>query len=571
MPANPFTLGEDFDLGSSYLGGNAPPAVYDARAATLFVAEIDAYDPATRITSVLRASDLGYRTAPSDPMGVVAYPGVLDQAFEIDRRVSLDPAGTNTATFGAIRLVNLGGRFDAFVQSCNIGGRNLRLKIGQKGYDPGRGIYTDPSYDDLRPFLFCTSGPVLLGEDVLTIPINDLTHLGDKPLQSRRYGGTGRLDGTSDLAGKPKPMTRGGTAALPVSNVPLRLVDPVANIWAWTDGPGAVVALYEGGAPVFAPAGDVADLYAGTTPPGAFRTCNALGVLQLGSKPVRALSADVTGTGPATAVALARSVLLSDLACNADLLDGGTFTLADRAYPWLAGFHVADGSARGLDVVQRLLGSVGGRLLSGRDGYLGAFVLAPPLPDAAPAARLGPHNVVSVTPIALPPTLDPPPRRWQVGWGVNNQMQASDFNGDLTPERKQFLAAASRYATWDGPDVAAAWGQAGEPAPLETYLLANPDAQALADWLGALWQDRPDCYAVTVPITVGAGFTIGDAPELTWPLGLLRLGRVGVIFGEQTRSYDGTVTFAVAMLAPTILPVDFFAGDFGSEFLGGAA
>ncbi len=172
-------------------GFDRPAASYripDPRSRTFFALELEVYAPGTpeqvlqpahgarpigalsrsayrpESTETLRASDAGYRTRESDPGGLQVYPGVLDAAFEIDRRVSLDPATASTAGFGAVRLLNAGRRYDAFALTRNSDSRPIRLLHGRKSFDPRRGILLDPPYGDLVPFFAGTATPWSLSE-----------------------------------------------------------------------------------------------------------------------------------------------------------------------------------------------------------------------------------------------------------------------------------------------------------------------------------------------------------------------------------------------------------------------
>ncbi len=93
------------------------------------------------------------------------------------------------------------------------------------------------------------------------------------------------------------------TAKYPGSSVlgetPL-LVDPPALIYFVTSKLCKHIAVYEltgSKATALAFAGDVADLYAGTTPPGTYRTNLARGWFQLGSAPAGSLAAKAIGRG----------------------------------------------------------------------------------------------------------------------------------------------------------------------------------------------------------------------------------------------------------------------------------
>lgn len=507
-----------------------------------------AYSPES--TETLRASDAGYRTRETDPGGVRVYPGVLDAAFEVDRRVSLDPATASTASFGAVRLLNAGRRYDAFALTRNSDSRPVRLLHGRKEFDPRRGILLDPPYGDLVPFFAGTATPWSLSEAELEIPVRDPSYFLDRPVQADSYAGTGGLEGTKELAGKAKPFARGGTAAAPVQNVPLVQVDPVSLVYQWTDGPGTVVRLYEGGREVFAQDGDAADLYAGTAPAaGHFRTNNARGVLQLGSRPVRTLTADVTGTWSvagaiSTAARMALAVLEETMALPAAMLDRGSFLALDAAYPFTAGLWL-EAEATGAALADALLGSIGARMLPGRDGRMVAHPLRALATGARPRGKWTPRELVSLAPQPLPATLDPPPVRWRVGYGRNHAVQTSDLNPALDAARAQFLAEEYRFASWSSAEVARAWRRPNDPPPLGTHLLVQQQAQALADALGALWGPRPRLYAAELPVSIAAAFDLGDVVVLQFPLNDLAEGRLGQIVGEQARSFDGTSVLLV--------------------------
>lgn len=558
-----------------------PAAVFGARDALFFVAELDLFFPgnAPGQLDVLRVSDLGYRTRSTDPLGVLAYQGLLDTAFEIDRKVSLDPGQASSRSDGQIRITNLGSAFDALIFPRNTDSRRVRVMMGQKAYDATRGIYLDPPYASLHPIFQGLGGSWLLGEDVVTVPIKDTSYWTQRPVQSATYAGTGGVEGGTSLTGKPKPMTRGGTADKPVREVSPVQVDPVNQVWQWTDGPGTLVTLYEAGAAQFTYAGDVSDfdvpgLYDASPPPGTCRTWNAMGLFRLGSTPVGTITADVTGAFAAagavtTAAMLAYYLLAETLGVPGELVDQNAFLIADRFHPYAAGFFVAD-QTQGIAVVQSLMASIGARLSSDRSGQLRPFLLASSMYGMSPAARLDVSNVVSVEPIALPSTLDPPPYRWQVTYAHNYTVQTSSLSGSIAGDtaRVQDLATADRYAVWTDPAISAAWVRPNDPAPIGTLLLDAADAQAIAEAAGDLWRDRPGYYNVVVPLAGAAGLDIGSVVQLAWPLGMLAAGMAGQIVGEQIRSYDGVVTFQV-LVGRNVGA--FTPAEFGHEFEGGSA
>jgi hypothetical protein len=548
-------------------------APFSARDATFFLLEVAAFLPVDGggAETLLRVSDQGYRTRASDVGGVVAYPALLDTAFEIDRRLSLDPAQPTSRSDGAVRVSNLGNVLDAFVGTRNVDARRLRILIGQKKYDSDRGIYTDPAYSTLAPFFGGLCSSWLLSEDALEVPIKDTSYWTSRPIQSELYGKGTNTDGGPSLLGKAVPLARGGNDANPIKNVPLLQIDQVANLWQWTGGAGTIVHLYEGGKAVFAYAGDVDDLSVGETPPGNYRTTNAKGILQLGSPTVNTITADVTGNFDGagyitTPIAIAYGVLTELLGFPAEYCDQGAFADVDAAVPYIAGFW-DDGTSTGLQIVQDLLTSAGARLGTTRSGLLRPYLLQQTAPGQQAAVALTVDNTISVTPAALPSTLDPPPYRWRVGFNRNWTVQTSGLNASVDDARKVALSVSYETATWTDQEVQSTWLRPGDPAPLVTYLLDADQAQAVAEGHGTFWRSNPGYYTVVVPMEVAAGIDFGDFLSLTWPLGRLAAGATVVVVGEQTRSYDATVSLEVL----TVLDQAGFSDDFSSDFLGGSA
>jgi hypothetical protein len=516
------------------------------------------YPQTSNSSTTLYASDMGYRSRATDTIGVRPYPAVMDQAFEIDRLVGLAPGQTSTASAGAVRLSNLGRRYDSFTQGRNSDSRSIRLLMGNKTYDQSRGLYVDPSYANLTPFFVGTALSWTLSEDELEIPLRDATYwAADRPLQSSLYTGTGGLNGGSDLAGKPIPMVRGGTAANPVQNVPLTTVDAVNLIFQYTDFPGTVVNLYEGGATVFVNDGDIGftSIYSGTPPaPGHYRTCNALGLVQMGSTPVRALTADVTGSFPvsgaiSTAAAIAKWVLLDTLGLPSSMIDTASFDAADSTYPWVAGFYAGNGE-QGLDTIRFLLESIGARLITSRSGKLSVLVLRSAVALFAPL--LSTANCTSVTPATLTAPLDPPAYRWRVGYNKSWLVQTSDYNGSIAAARKAVIATDYQLATWSSDTVQAQWRRPSDPAPVGTALLSQGHAQLLANAYGALWGPHPTLWTIEMPITAAVGLDLGTIVQVQWPLSNFSTPTPGQIVGEQVRSFDSTTRFTVLIGNGTI-------------------
>ena len=84
-------------------------------------------------TDTLRASDSGYRTREADAGGLQVYPALLDSAFQIDRRLNLDPAvPTGSAAWGTLNLANPDNRYDSLAAAWNADGRGAKIYWGTK-------------------------------------------------------------------------------------------------------------------------------------------------------------------------------------------------------------------------------------------------------------------------------------------------------------------------------------------------------------------------------------------------------------------------------------------------------
>lgn len=333
-------------------------------------------------TATIRASDVGYCSLASDPTGVQSYPPLLVEAFALDREIALEPTQTAAAWgWGAVKISNAESQFDSIAATWNADGRPIKVLRGTKMWDDKRGIWVDPSYNSLVPTFVGVSTPWFLDADTLTIPIRDATYWIERPVQSDQYLGAGLYSGTPTITGKPKPMARGGTTQYPIRNISPVLVDPVALIYQYNNGPGTVVNLYEGAALVITRSSDTTNLYAGSTLAGQYRTDNSRGLFQLGSSAVRTITCDVTGAFPVTGIVtsianIAYYLLTEDMSLPAENVDQASFSSANFFYPYIGGVYFGpDDSPDGVTAMTRVLGSFGAKLIPDRTGRLRCYVL----------------------------------------------------------------------------------------------------------------------------------------------------------------------------------------------------
>lgn len=503
-------------------------------------------------STTILASDVGYRSLPTDSGGVKVYPPLLGEAFAVDRRMNLDPAQPGVAAaWGTVQLSNATDNFDAIAGSWNSDGRNVKVYYGTKTYDATRGIFVDPSNTTLTLAFTGVATPWFLTESLLNVPIRDATYWIERLLQTTLYAGTGGLEGPATLTNVPKPKARGGTAGNPIKNVTPTLVDPTNRIYQYNDAAGTVVTLYEG-ANVYTPdpAGDTTSLIGAAVAAGQYRTDNSRGLFKLGSTPLQTITADVTGAFPAAGaisnpVSIVRYMLAEDMVLPSANMDVSSFTAGATAFPYTAGVYFgSDEVLDGATALARVLVGFGGSLIPTRTGLL-RFVGLRALPiTASPVVTFSPANVVTLIPQNLPSTLDPPPFRYRVGYNHNYTIQTT-FLLAATLAQQQFVQKADSYSSSSSSTVLTAYRRPNDPQPLVGCLLSSADAQTVADALGVLWFTRRRLYAATVPLSVGLVREFGDVVNVVWPMDDLASGKLGQIVGEQFRTQDATVTLLV--------------------------
>jgi len=501
-------------------------------------------------TETIRASDIGYRTLPSDATQAV-YPQVLDTAFEYDRRVPLSPFASSTAAgWGTVRLFNPDGMWDSVARTRSTDGRVARVLQGYKVYDTTRGYESDPSYVTLVEVLRGVAQGWFLGDAGLEVPLRDATYWIERPLQANLYAGTGGYEGNSQMTGVSKPKTRGGNAGAPVKNVKPVLIDPTNRIWQYTDAAGGIVALYERGQTGITFSADTTNLYAGSTPAGQYRTDNSRGLFQLGSTPVGEITVDCWGSFPTMGsivnpVTAAHALLRDDMALPANLVDTTNFTAVAALVNYTAGWHFPSQQIQGIEAVDVFLRSVNAKLVPGRNGTLKVVLLRAIPAGTQPVFTFTTATVSQLTPRRLEAPLDPPAYRWMVGHTRNHMIQTSDLGPLVTDARRQFLAQEWTQAGWSSSAILQAYRRPSDPGTVPTALLSGPNAQLVADALGALWGTRRRLYDITVPYEVGYARDIGEIVGLEYPVDDLGSGRVGQIVGDQMRSGSDSITLQV--------------------------
>ena len=500
---------------------------------------------------IVRASDVGYRTAPSDPGGVLPFPARITESIMLSRAVDVSPGAAAAAVaWGAVYLANSDGEYDDIADWSNDG-KSIEIKYGRKIFDTTRRYWRDPNYASLRPLFAGVQGAWRAENRALTIPLRDATYWLEQPIQTHQYGGTGGYDGTEELEGVRKPKLRGLAR-----NITPVLIDPVNLIYQYNDGPGQVLLVWEGGVGTFGyPAeSDTTNLYSGTTSAGRYRTDNSRGLFQLGTAPTYQITIDAAGHFPVAGYKyeladIARWLLTEDAGLPSEYIDTAEYAAVAAAYPYTGGWYWGpEDTDTGAAAVSRLLVGLGAKLIPRRDGTLGVFVLRALAGTETPVAVLDTSTAREVAARALPSDVSPPPWRIRAGWRRNGTIQTTGLLPAIQtyePNRIAFVASATRSYTWSDTAVQAAYARPNDIGPVITALDQASHAHALADAWGALWGVRRRLLDVVVPLDVGLTLDIGNVVRVAWPMDDLDAGVLGQIVGDNLRTADSTLTLSV--------------------------
>lgn len=496
-------------------------------------------------TITIRASDLGYHT--ESPVSV--YAPLLAAGLTIDARVPLSPAQDGIVFgYGTISLINDGHQYDGLMALWNIDGRTVRVKYGVKTWDDTRGIFLDPVSDDLITLFTGVAGSWVLSEFLLTITLRDASYWMDRPLQRNAYAGTGTYEGDPELAGTLKPKTRGKAF-----NVPLTLIDRDNLIYQYNDGPGTVVALYEGAATSITFGSNTTDLYTGSTTPGQYRTDNSRGLIQLGLEPAdnAALTATVIGHFPSAgeqliAANIVRYLIAEDMELPSALLNTATFTTAATAYPYEAGWYWGpDAQETGDAAAGKCLAAFGAKIVPAVDGSLRCIVLKAVTDDETPAAEYTTASIIDCTPRALPADINPPARRIRVAFQHNYTVQQNGILESATAAHRQFVQQSDRYALWTSTPNEIAYANANDIAPFGGGLTTEADAQEVANRYGALFGARRWLFDIQMPLVEAVEREFGEVAFVTYPNHAMTTGARMRIVGRSIDTQQLSMTLTV--------------------------
>jgi hypothetical protein len=481
----------------------------------------------------IRVSDLGYR-------GAQPYAPLLVAGPDIERRVGLAPGAADSLGWGVLRLATPGLVPGTALTGRDTAMRRVRLRAGLRGRDATRGYVTDPAPAGLVDIFEGLAGTWQPRDDGAEIPLRDPSAWLDAPIGRRKFLGTGGGEGPASLTGTPFPLVRGGSAGAPVRACPVIPVDPANGVYRWSDV-GSVTALYEDGAAVYTPAGQVANVLSAS--PGAGNwSWDANGLVRVGSDPEGAITVD-GWSGESLAARVIRDLLLTTLALPAQSFDADSVSITAARVPYVGGWAWT-GEERARDAIQPLLAALGARLIASRSGGLRLWALRALGPEARPVAAFDAASAVSIEPVPLGAPLTPPAADWVVGYGRTHAI-ATAPKPVVTPEERDRVTQPWRTARWTDAANLTRYAQASRPPLVETALLGALDAQGLANALGALWGVQRSLWRVTVPMGAALLRDLGDVVQLRWPADGLRGGALGQVVGDSIRGGEATASLLV--------------------------
>lgn len=253
---------------------------YDRRVTRIFLAEIEAFDPASSSVITYRfASGQGF-----DNAGTFYKPRIENPAT-FTRGMGASPGGKANVSFGELTLVNIDRELAAMADDY-YDGRTLTLKIG----DPAA------AYGTFTTVLKATIETVAVERERISVRLRDRSVALDKPFSTAKFGGTNVLpngiDGTADdLKDQAKPRVLGRIALMQPTLVNTSKLVFMVNAGAVD----AVLNVFDAGAYLSKGADytNQADMEANAPANGTWRACPSIGCFRLGSQPYGQITASV--------------------------------------------------------------------------------------------------------------------------------------------------------------------------------------------------------------------------------------------------------------------------------------
>ena len=450
-------------------------------AAKSYIVILSPFD-GSQVTNIY-LSDRGYVSGPAEsPANTYFAPRVMEALnFQRSMFQSGRVGGESIPSFGTIILSNADGGLDDFATYA-WDNRDVEVKIGEKGANLSqhftifKGKTKSVEFNDLE----------------LSVIIRDGQDSFTRTFPPNVYGGTGGNDGSSIMAGTPKPLCFGQ-----VFNISPILVDESSNLYQVHDGPiESIDAVYENGAEIT-----------------GFTTDLANGRLTLSSAPDGVITCDVKGAKPSGSYKQTVADIIRFIAAEyggysdpADF-DTDSFDDLNTANSETVGVYV-DRFTNILEVFDELANSVGAFYGFNRTGELNVGRLTAPTGTAL--LELDDTNIIELQ--RLPTSI--PNHRVNVLYKKNYTVLDEETLA-ASPADRDFVLRESAVATASSAGTLSVYPNS-ETLEIDSRLIDSSAASAEATRVVGLYGTQRDVYRIRVktqPFTI----KLNDLVKITFP------------------------------------------------------
>lgn len=477
---------------------------------TLVEAQVKLATSGSVVTRYL--SSTGYVTGSSDTPANTAYQARVSGGIKFTRSLSLD--GQASLSFGDIELLNTDGALDGWLNDYWVN-RKLTVLVGDPRW---------PRSDFRTLFVGTATGIDSRKKDRINIKISDVLQRLNTVVTETK------LSDSSLLNDQVKPLCFGEC-----HNITPQLIDGTTNTYMVHNGPiESIIEVRDNGVPV----GFIPNL--------------STGGFTLVASPAGTITASVQG---------AKFVKLNGTTGYSDRVGDIVYNLmknygnvntrladVDIDITGMVQFQTTNYQAVGiylsdrenvLDVCNKILSSVGGRLYVKTDGKVGAVKLT--LPWAGATSLVGTDDIVYGS-IDIRQVVNPT-ASVKVGYDRNYTVQANLTTGIL-PEHAALYAEEWLTKTATDSTVAANYNLFTDPVMQETCLIRTDEATAEANRrLGVYSVQRKVIKFTGLPQLFYYG--LGDYVTLTYPRFSLNSGAVGQIISVSMDPMSTLIDFEV--------------------------
>lgn len=430
-----------------------------------------------------------YDTLATDSLPNTSFNGTLEKALRFKRSIiDGQHIGGMSSGFSEIEINNPSGEYDSYANSLD--GAHVIVRMGQLGLSYDRFVTL---YDGI------VDGAATIDEETMLLHLFDDNKRLDIPAQPSVYGGTGGIDGDSNVVGKRKPIMLGAAR-----NATMPLIDAANLVYQYHDGPaGGILAVYDRGitltvnsTPDYA---NYAALIAATITPGRYASCFALGIVRLGAKADGLVTITAWGAidnGLVAGGALGTPGMSPSLADTAScihylitvsaaniVVDAGSVIALKAAQAAQIGYFIGPDDNKTLrqaidEMTYGILAWAGFR----RDRTFDMGLVA--LPTGSPLGDYTEQDFFTLKQKPLPAMMSPPPYRIRAAYGVNFTVQP-DLDavldaGTQTLRKDKFSIASSNNASLSA-SIRAAHPQAQDPDVWPSFFVSSADAVAFCN------------------------------------------------------------------------------------------